>query len=149
MDEELEKSAGLITGEAGYATGRTGARRPDRAPCGTLKIIPFEPAASSDQLGWAGLQAARYRAAPASELNPPALNHHRLILFSRPPEELDLLYEGVERHVPPPAASIAVVPAGAPVRWRWSGCFDWLHIFLEPGLFALSPPRCSTSTPCG
>jgi AraC family transcriptional regulator len=100
------------------------------------KIIPFEPAASSDQLGWAGLQAARYRAAPASELNPPALNHHRLILFSRPPEELDLLYEGVERHVPPPAASIAVVPAGAAVRWRWSGCFDWVHIFLEPGLFA-------------
>jgi hypothetical protein len=75
---------------------------PGRAgPIGPLaalrKIIPFEPAASSDQLGWAGLQAARYRAAPASELNPPALNHHRLILFSRPPEEPDLLYEGVER----------------------------------------------------
>jgi hypothetical protein len=27
-----------------------------------------------------------------------------------------------------------VVPAGSPARWRWSGCFDWLHIFLEPGL---------------
>jgi hypothetical protein len=116
---------------------------------GLRKIIPFEPAASSDQLGWVGLQAARYRAAPASELNPLALNHHRLILFSRRPEELDLLYEGVERHVPPPAASIAVVPAGAPALWRWSGCFDWIHIFLEPGYSRVSPPRRSTLTLCG
>ena len=100
------------------------------------KIIPFEAAAASDRLGWVGLQAARYRAAPASELNPPALAHDRLVLFSRPPEELDLLYEGVKRHVPPPAGSISVVPAGSLVRWRWSGCFDWLHIFLEPGLVA-------------
>ena len=29
-----------------------------------------------------------------------------------------------------------MVPAGSPARWRWSGCFDWLHIFLEPGLVA-------------
>jgi AraC family transcriptional regulator len=100
------------------------------------KIIPFEAAAASDRLGWVGLQAARYRAAPASELNPPALDHDRLVLFSRPPEELDLRYEGVKRHVPPPAGSISVVPAGSPVRWRWSGSFDWLHIFLEPGLVA-------------
>src|SRR3954452_7321204 len=98
------------------------------------KIIPFEAAAASDRLGWVGLEAARYRAAPASELNPPALTHHRLVLFFPPPEGLDLLYEGVKRHVPPPAGSISVVPAGSPVHWRWSGRFDWLHIFLEPGL---------------
>jgi AraC family transcriptional regulator len=28
------------------------------------------------------------------------------------------------------------VPAGIPVLWRWRGSFDWLHIFLEPGLVA-------------
>jgi AraC family transcriptional regulator len=100
------------------------------------QIIPFEAAAASDRLGWLGLAAARYRAAPASELNPPALTQHRLVLFARPPEELDLRYEGVKRHVPPPAGAISVVPAGSPVRWRWSGCFDWLHIFLEPDLVA-------------
>lgn len=106
-------------------------------PLATLrKIIPFEAAASSDRLGWVGLQAARYRGALASELNPPPLSHDRLVLFSRPPEELDLLYEGVERHVPPSAGSISVVPAGSSVKWRWSGRFDWLHIFLEPGLVA-------------
>ena len=100
------------------------------------KIIPFEADAASDRLGWAGLEAARYRAAPASELNPPALAHDRLVLFARPPEELDLLYEGVKRHVPLPVGSISVVPAGSPAMWRWSGRFDWLCIFLEPGLVA-------------
>src|SRR5262249_19978374 len=28
------------------------------------------------------------------------------------------------------------VPAGTPGRVRWSGGFDWLHIYLEPGLVA-------------
>ena len=100
------------------------------------KILPIEAAAASDRLGWVGLEAARYRAAPDSELNPPAIAHDRLVLFARPPEELDLLYEGVKRHVPPPAGSISLVPAGSPALWRWSGRFDWLHIFLEPGLVA-------------
>jgi AraC family transcriptional regulator len=100
------------------------------------KILPFEADASSERLGWVGLEAARYRAAPASELQPPALTHHRLVLFARPPEQLDLRYEGVKRHVPPAAGAISLVPAGSPARWRWSGCFDWLHTFLEPELVA-------------
>jgi AraC family transcriptional regulator len=108
-------------------------------PIGPLewrKLVPFEAAAGSDRLGWVGLEAVRYRAAPASELNPPAMTHHRLILFARPPEELDLLYEGVKRRVPPPAGSITLVPAGSPARYRWSGCMDTLNIYLEPGLVA-------------
>src|SRR5262245_51690464 len=69
-------------------------------------ILPFKAAAASDRLDWVGLQAARYRAAPAAEINSPALTHHRLVFVNRPPEELDLRYEGVKRHVPPPAGSI-------------------------------------------
>jgi hypothetical protein len=64
-------------------------------PLGPLEvlrqIIPFEPAAASDQRGWSGLEAARYRAAPASEYNSPAATHHWFVLFIRPPEELDVL----------------------------------------------------------
>ena len=120
-------------------------------PLDWLKAVPFEAAASSGRLGWAGLQAVRYRAAPASELNPPAMTHHRLILFARPPVELDLLYEGVKRRVPPPAGSIVVVPAGSPARYRWGGCMDTLNVYLEPGLvgrvaaeaFDLDPARVS------
>jgi AraC family transcriptional regulator len=106
------------------------------APFDWFKILPFEADASSDRLGWVGLEAARYRAAPPSELHPPALTHHRLFLFIRPPEELDLLCEGLKRHVPPPAGSISVVPAGTPGRWRWSGRLDALQTYLEPGLVA-------------
>ena len=45
-------------------------------PLDWLKILPFEPAASSDRLGWVGLEAARCRAAPAYECTPSALTHH-------------------------------------------------------------------------
>jgi AraC family transcriptional regulator len=77
------------------------------------------------------------------------LTHHALVLIRRPPEELDLLYEGVKRHVPLPAGSIAVVPAGSPALWRWRGPKDSLHTYLEPALvkrvaaeaFELDPVR--------
>jgi AraC family transcriptional regulator len=111
----------------------------DRGPIGPLdwrKNLPFEATAASDRLGWRDLEAARYSAEPAFEINPPALTHHALVLFTRPPEELDLLFEGVKRHVPPPAGSIAVVPAGTPALWRWRGRFDCLIIFLEPAQVA-------------
>ena len=98
------------------------------------KLLPFEAEATSDRLGWVGLEALRCRTAPAFELNPPALTHHRLVLFIRPPEEFDLRYEGVKRHVAPPAGAIMLVPAGTPARVRSSGRRDQLHIFLEPGL---------------
>jgi AraC family transcriptional regulator len=123
-------------------------------PIGPLdwrRILPFPPVAASDRRGWVGLQAARCRAEPAFELQVPALTHHRLVLIARPPEALDLRYEGVTRHVPPPAGSIVLVPAGSPVWGRSSGCKDELHVFLEAGVvervaaeaFDLDPARVS------
>jgi AraC family transcriptional regulator len=117
-------------------------------PLHFLRLLPHE-AASSDRLGWVGLQAAHCRAAPAFELELPALTHHRLFLFSRPPEELDLRYEGVKRHRPPHAGSVSLLPADSPAWVRSSGCKDELHIFLEPGVvervaaeeFGLDPAR--------
>jgi AraC family transcriptional regulator len=113
------------------------------------ETLPFEAAAASDRLGWVGLEAARYREPPASEINLSPLTHHTLILFARPPEELDLKYEGVKRHVPPPAGAILLVPAGCSALWRWSGPNDSLAVCLEPGLvvrvaaeaFNLDPAR--------
>jgi AraC family transcriptional regulator len=118
-------------------------------PLDWLKRVPFRPAASSAGLGWVGLEATRFRGAPGSELNQPAISHHRLFLLTRPPEQLDLLHEGVKRHVPPPAGAISLVPAGRPALWRWSGPKDTLNIYLEPGLvrrvggeaFDLDPSR--------
>src|SRR5262245_10321533 len=122
------------------------------APIGPLdwrRLLPFAPAAASDRLGWVGLAAARCRAEPAFELHVPALPHHRLVFVARPPEALDLRYDGVKRHIPPPTGSIVLVPAGSPVWGRSSGCKDELHIFLEAGVvervaaeaFDLDPAR--------
>jgi AraC family transcriptional regulator len=108
-------------------------------PIGPLdwrNILPFAPAAASDRRGWVGLEAAHCRAEPAFERHVPALSYHRLVLIARPPEALDLQCEGIKRHVPPPAGSIMLVPAGSPVRVRSSGHKDELHIFLEAGLVA-------------
>jgi AraC family transcriptional regulator len=101
------------------------------------KITPFQAAATSDRLGWVGLEAERYCATPAAEFSVPALTHHWLVLFVRPPQELDLRYEGVKRHVPPPAGAISLLPAGSPHSVRLSGGFkDHLHVYLEPGFVA-------------
>src|SRR5262249_39643485 len=113
------------------------------------QILPFEAAAASDRLGWVGLEAARCRAEPAFELHVPAITHHRLVLVTRPPEDLDLRYEGVKRPGPPPAGSITRVRAGSRVWARSSGHKDELHISREAGLvgrvageaFALAPAR--------
>jgi AraC family transcriptional regulator len=105
-------------------------------PLDWLKAIPFEPCAVSDRLGWVGLRAFRYRAAPASEFTVPALTRHTLVLVTRPPEGLELLYEGVKRHRPPPAGAVSLMPAGTPVQWRWHGHKDSFHIHLEPALVA-------------
>src|SRR5262245_15650189 len=121
-------------------------------PIGPLdwrKVIPFQAVAASDGLGWEGLGAARFRASPAWEYNAPALTHHRLVLVTRPPQELDLRFDGVKRHVPPPAGAVILVPAGTRGWGRWNGGFDWLHSYLEPGpvgpgaaeAFDLAPAR--------
>jgi len=128
---------------------------PQPGPLGPLaalrSVVPFEAAAASDRMGWVGLEAARYVAAPDSEIDAPTLSQHWLILLTRPPEQLDLLYEGVKRHVPPASGSIVLVPAGSPTHWRWSGRKDSLHVHLQPSLvervaaeaFDMDPARLS------
>src|SRR5262245_24772470 len=95
------------------------------------RLFPVEPAAASHRLGWAGLEAARFSGLDAAEFERPPLTHHTLILFTGPPDELDLRYDGVKRHRPPPRGSVAVVPAGTPSRWRWRASRGSLHVYLE------------------
>src|SRR6516164_10405605 len=97
-------------------------------PIELRKLVPFEPFAASDRLGWVGLEAAHYNAAPSSEIDLSPLTHHALVLITRPPEKLELLYAGVKRHRPPAAGLIFVVPAGTPALWRWTGPKDSLHV---------------------
>jgi AraC family transcriptional regulator len=99
-------------------------------------LVQFAPSAASDWLGRVGMEAARYVGLPDTEIELPPLTHHTLVLINKTPDEMDLRYEDVDRHVPLPAGSISVIPAGSPVRWRWSGLKDSLHVFLEPRLVA-------------
>src|SRR5258708_27285738 len=73
-------------------------------PLDWLKAIPFEPAAWSDRLGWVGLEAVCCRTEPAFELDQPALTHHWLPLFVRPPPPFALRSTGPRPHRPPPPA---------------------------------------------
>jgi AraC family transcriptional regulator len=98
--------------------------------------VSFAPSAASDWRGSVGILAARYRDAPATEVEVPPSTHHSLVLVHRPSDECEVRYENVKLHFPPPAGSILVIPAGLPVRWRWSGPNDALHVSLEPGLVA-------------
>jgi AraC family transcriptional regulator len=104
------------------------------APREFHRLVPFEAAAASYRLGWAGLEAARYDELPDSEIDRPPLTHHTLVQFTRPPDKLDLRYEGVRRHRPPPAGAVSVVSAGTLSRWSWRGTKSSLHVYLDPGL---------------
>jgi AraC family transcriptional regulator len=104
------------------------------APQEYRRLVPFQPAATSDRLGWAGLQALLFNDLPDAEIERPPSTHHELVLFIRPPDVFGLGYEGVRRHLPPPAGAVAVVPAGTPSRRHWRGRKSSLHVFLEPDL---------------
>ena len=101
------------------------------------KIVPFAPFATSYGMGWKGLQAVRYRDSSDRELS---VAHtpgtHVLTLLVRPPEKMDLRYEGGKRDMPPPAGSIMVAPAWSSVLWRRQGSIDVLHVLLEPSVVA-------------
>jgi AraC family transcriptional regulator len=97
---------------------------------------PLIPNAVSYQLGWTGLQAVRYRDSGTNEFSAPAISQHALILITRPPEEMNMRYEGVKRDMPPAKGSVAVMPAGCASLWHWRGSKDSLHIYLEPSLIA-------------
>jgi AraC family transcriptional regulator len=118
-------------------------------PLDYRKGCPIKASMTSEGLGWVGMEAARFNGLFDFEAASPPLTHHRLVLLIRPPEALDLRYEGVNRHRPPPAGSIYVVPAGIPAHVRSRGWKASLHIYLEPGLvervaaeaFGLDPAR--------
>jgi hypothetical protein len=103
-------------------------------PLDWLKAIPFQPAAASDRLGWAGLEALLFNDLPDAEIERPRMTHHKFVLFNRLPDVFELGYEGVRRHLPPSAGTVAVVPAGTSSRRQWRGRMGSLHVFLEPNL---------------
>ena len=99
-------------------------------------LLPVIPDATSQNLGWVGLQAFRYRDAAPNEVHWPPLSQHLLILTTRPPAKMRFRYEGGKRDLPSPAGSITVMPVGSEAELCWQGTADCLHIYLDPKLTA-------------
>jgi AraC family transcriptional regulator len=99
-------------------------------------LLPVIPDATSQNLGWVGLQAFRYRDAAPNEVHWPPLSWHLLVLVTRPPAKMSFRYEGGERDLPSPAGSITVMPVGSEAQLSWQGTADCLHIYLDPKLTA-------------
>jgi AraC family transcriptional regulator len=106
--------------------------------------------ATSYGTGWKGLQAVRIESHGGESCTVITRSTHALGLSIRPPEKMEMRYEGVKRVLPLPAGSISVVPAGSSVLSRCQGrSRDWLFIYLEPSLitrvaaesFELDPSR--------
>jgi hypothetical protein len=110
------------------------------------KIHKIPPCAASYKMGWQGLQAVRYRDSPASEFSLLPVSQHWLVLIIRPPEKLDLRYEGMKRDIPPPAGSIAVASASTISYLPISS--DFVKFFVRAIRFGeLRSPNCLISSP--
>ena len=99
-------------------------------------LRPLIPDATSQNLGWVGLQAFRYRDTAPNEVHWPPLSRHLLVLMTRPPAKMRFRYAGGKRDLPPPAGSITVMPVGSEAELCWQGTEDSLHIYLDPKLTA-------------
>ena len=95
-------------------------------------MLPLPPVASSAALGWPGLRVEHYRGEADFKLEFPALSHHLLILYLRPGGMFSFRSEGLERHGPPPAGSLLLVPAGSWSCPHWRGMLESVHVLLEP-----------------
>ena len=100
------------------------------------QLRPAVPDATSQNLGWVGLQAFRYRNSAPNEVHWPPLSRHLLVLMTRPPAKMRFRYAGGKRDLPPPAGSITVMPVGSEAELCWQGTGDCLNIYLDPKLTA-------------
>ena len=99
-------------------------------------LLSLKVEATSQNLGWVGLQAARYRDLTTNEIQIPALSQHLLILHTKPAPVMSYACQGFKRETPPPVGSISVVPAGNIVECCWRGTKDGFHIHLDSKLTA-------------
>ena len=92
------------------------------------------PEMTNWNLGASEVQATHQRNIGSDEIRIGGLPQHLIILFTKPPREMNVRCEGVKRNAPPPVGSIALVPVGAVADVSWRGNKDCLQVFVEPNL---------------
>jgi AraC family transcriptional regulator len=95
---------------------------------------PGGPDTSGRILRSFGLQVSHHRALEIGEIRIGAKSQHVIVLFTKPPNEMNIRCPGVNRKSPPPLGSIALVPAGEVADVSWRGTKDCLQVYLEPAL---------------
>ena len=97
-----------------------------------LSIV--RPEMTNWNLGASEVQATHQRNIGSGEIRIGRLPQHLIILFTKPPHEMNIRCEGVKRNRPPPVGSMALVPAGAVADASWRGNKDRLLVSVEPNL---------------
>jgi AraC family transcriptional regulator len=97
-------------------------------------LSPGGPDTSERNLGSFGLQVSHHRALETDEIRIGAESQHVIVLFTKPPNEMNVRCPGVNRNSPPPLGSIALVPAGAVADVSWRGTKDCLQVYIDPEL---------------
>ena len=92
------------------------------------------PEMTNWNLGVSEVLATHLRNIGSDEIRIAALPQHLIILFTKPPREMNVRCEGVKRNAPPPVDSIALVPVGAVADVSWRGHKDCLQVSVEPNL---------------
>jgi AraC family transcriptional regulator len=114
--------------------GKSSDDRTAVTPDKRLDFLPYPPRATSGPLGWSGLRVEHFQGNPDLEVDLPALTHHLLLLYHRPPDVISLRSEDLERQGPPPPGSVIVIPASSPTWWDWHGPCDSSQVQLDPQL---------------
>lgn len=111
-------------------------RRTEYSPIIPASLLSVGVEATSQNLGWRGLQAVRYRDLGTNEIQIPSLSQHLLILHTKPAPVMNLRYQDVKREIPPSVGSITVIPPGSVTDCCWRGTKDGFNIHLDPKLVA-------------
>ena len=110
--------------------------RAEYSPIIPASLLSAGVEATSQNLGWRGLQAVRYRNLATNEIQIPSLSQHLLILHTKPAPVMNLRYQDVKREIPPSVGSITVIPPGSVTDCCWRGTKDGFNIHLDPKLVA-------------
>jgi AraC family transcriptional regulator len=127
------KTAGSVwAGKEGVGTAVE--RRADSAVVGDIsQVCPAEVVASSRELGWQNVRAARVRHA-RREVSLPPMECHCVVIQLWPSLHVSARIGGraFDKYVRP--GDVAIVPAGTPSEWRWreDRPSNTLHLYMTP-----------------
>jgi AraC family transcriptional regulator len=118
------------------ASADSGNRTAPRRVESISRVITVETVVSSEDRGWRGLEASRYRYATEG-FYLPGFAGHAVVIHLGPTAELVEREEGRLHRALVRRGDVSVVPAGLESEWWWEDGreVDRLHTYLDPAVF--------------